>query len=244
MHVLLKQSNPVSIECFANFPVCIVKHKEIFSKALSILFHTISYKSLIKPRIEYCSQAWAPMARHGNWSLILELEGVERSFTCMIDGVGLLTCRDRLDKLKLTTLLERRVRGDLIEMFKIQSEGFVSYGFVLFGRAGRTVAARSKPHRFTTNETDFFAQRVLCYWNSLPALVKASKSVTSFKSRLDTFRLSGYQANKLGHYWELSYNIFDRIDVSLDNRSNYVKYMKDNPLVAKRKKVNLKGLVK
>ena len=97
----------------------------------------------------------------------------------MIDGVGLLTYRDRLDKLKLTTLLERRVRGDLIEMFKIQ-EGFVSYGSELFGRAGRTVAARSKPHRFTTNETDFFAQRVLCYWNSLPALVKASESVTSF----------------------------------------------------------------
>ena len=175
------------------------------------------YKSLIKPHIEYCSQAWAPMARHGNWSLILELEGVQRSFTRMIDGVGLLTYRDRLDKLKLTTLLERRVRGDLIEMFKIQ-EGFVSYGFDLFGRAVRTVAARSKPHRFTTNETGFFAQRVLCYWNSLPVLVKASESVTSFKSRLDTFRLSGYQANKLGHYWEQSYDIFDRIDVSLDNK--------------------------
>ena len=99
-------------------------------------------------------------------------------------------------------------------------------------------------HRFTTNETDFFAQRVLFYWSSLPALVKASESVTSFKSRLDTFRLSGYQANTLGHYWELSYDIFDRIDVSLDNRSNYVKYMRDNSLVAKRKKVNLKGLVK
>ena len=31
----------------------------------------------------------------------------------------------------------------------------------------------------------------------LPALVKASESVTSFKCRLDAFRLSGYQANKL-----------------------------------------------
>ena len=38
----LKQSNPVSIEYFANFSVCIVKRKEIFSKALSILFRTIS----------------------------------------------------------------------------------------------------------------------------------------------------------------------------------------------------------
>ena len=38
MHVLLEQSNPVSIVCFANFFVCIVKHKEIFLKSLSILF--------------------------------------------------------------------------------------------------------------------------------------------------------------------------------------------------------------
>ena len=65
------------------------------------------YKSLVKPHIEYCSQAWAPMARHGNWSLILELEGVQRSFTRMIDGLGLMTYRERLDNLKLTTLLER-----------------------------------------------------------------------------------------------------------------------------------------
>ena len=116
------------------------------------------------------------MASHGKWSLILELEGVQRSSTCMIDGVGLMTYRDRLYKLKLTTLLERRVRGDLIEMFKIQKR-FVSYGSDLFGRAGRTVAARSKPHRFTTNGTDFFARRFLCYWHgpaSLHLLKQAS----------------------------------------------------------------------
>ena len=59
----------------------------------------------------------------------------------MIDGLELMTYRERLDKLNLTT----RVRGDLIEMFKIQ-EGFVGYGSDLFGRSGRTVAARSKTH--------------------------------------------------------------------------------------------------
>ena len=108
-------------------------------------------------------------------------------------------------------------------MFKIQ-EGFVDYGSDLFGRAhaGRTVSAKSKPHRFTTNETDFFAQRVLRYWNILPPLVKVSESVTGFKRGLDAFRLHGYQANKLGHYWELSYDIFDRIDESVSNRNSNV----------------------
>ena len=32
-------------------------------------------------------------------------------------------------------------------------------------------------------------------------------------------------ANKLGHYWELSYDIFDRIEVSVENRISYVNYV-------------------
>ena len=77
---------------------------------------------LYKSMIEYCSQAWAPMTRHRNWSLILELEAVQRSFTRMIYRLGLMKYRERLYKLNLTTLLERRVGGDLIEMFKIQED--------------------------------------------------------------------------------------------------------------------------
>ena len=100
-----------------------------------------------------------------------------------------------------------------------------------------TVEQYGVPQKF------YFLEFNLRYWNSLPPLVKASESVTGFKSRLDAFRLSGYRANKLGHHWELSYDIFDRIDVTVAHRSNYVNYMKDNPIIAKRKKVNLKGLI-
>ena len=42
-----------------------------------------------------------------------------RSVTQMIDGNGLLTYEKRLESLGLTTLLESRARGDLIENFKI-----------------------------------------------------------------------------------------------------------------------------
>ena len=94
--------------------------RNVISREPSVLLGL--YKSLIKPHIEYCSQAWAPMARHRNWSLILELEAVHRSFTRMIDRLGLMKYNERLDKFNLTTLLERRVRGDRIEMFKIQKD--------------------------------------------------------------------------------------------------------------------------
>ena len=48
------------------------------------------YETLIRPHFEYCVQLWKPVPEHGNWSLILKLEGVQRRFTRIIDGVGLL----------------------------------------------------------------------------------------------------------------------------------------------------------
>ena len=48
------------------------------------------YKTLIRPHLEYCVQLWNPAAEHGNWSQILRIESVQRRFTRMIEGVGLL----------------------------------------------------------------------------------------------------------------------------------------------------------
>ena len=64
------------------------------------------YKSLVRPHLEYAVQVWNPPAVHGNWKIILDLEGVQRSFTRMIDNIGLLPYKGRLESLGLTTLLE------------------------------------------------------------------------------------------------------------------------------------------
>ena len=102
------------------------------SKAKSCLFwflrNTLSrdpdvmvraYKSIVRPHLEYCAQVWSPKARHGNWGTILEIEDVQRTFTRMVSGMDGLSYEERLKKLKLTTLFERRMRGDLIETYKI-----------------------------------------------------------------------------------------------------------------------------
>ena len=73
--------------------------------------------------------------------------------------------------------------------------------------------------------------------------VKCSESVTSFKSRIDSFRLKGYKENRLGHFGELSYDIYDRVEVNLHDRMMYTSFMKKNPLIAKRKKINLVGFI-
>ena len=73
------------------------------------------YKAFVRPHLEYAVQVWAPTARHGNWGIIMEIEDCQRQFTWIIEGMGLLPYRQRLQRLRLTTLLERRMRGDLIE---------------------------------------------------------------------------------------------------------------------------------
>ena len=76
------------------------------------------HKTLIRPHLQYCEQLWNPVPEYGNLSLILKLEGILRGLSRMIDEVGLLPYSERMETSKLTTLIERRARGDLIEVFK------------------------------------------------------------------------------------------------------------------------------
>ena len=62
----------------------------------------------------------------------MEIEDCQRQFTRIIEGMGILSYRQKLPRLRLTTLLERRMRGDVIETFKIIN-GFVNYGHNMFG---------------------------------------------------------------------------------------------------------------
>ena len=108
------------MKCIGKAKQCIAWiSRSVICRVPSVMLNI--YKTLIRPHLEYCVQLWSPASRHGNWGLILAIEGVQRQYTRMIDGVGLLSYQNRLDKLNLTTLLERRARGDLIETYKIVS---------------------------------------------------------------------------------------------------------------------------
>ena len=190
------------------------------------------YKSMIRPNLEYCVQLWSPLPAHGNWKLILAIEAVQRKFTRLIDNVGLLPYKTRLHELGLTTLLERRARGDLIETFKIVN-GISDYGEKLFkfSRSGEKLVTRpGDEHRI---KHSFFARRVINYWNKLPFHVKFSKSIDSFKNNLLRFKRDNVQT---GNYWELSDEIFNRIPDS--NREEYVAFVSNNPIFAQRRNIN------
>lgn len=156
---------------------------------------------------------------------------MQRRFTRMIYGIGLLPYKERLSKLSITTLLERRMRGDLIETFKI-FRGLVDYGsnIIKFSRSGYNVIKTGRG----TKKSDFFSNRVANYWNKLPVYVKDALSVNSFKSRLANYKTSNIMVP--GNFWELSDEVFSRIDET--HRSDFVVFMTENPNVAKRRNIN------
>ena len=167
-----------------------------------------AYKALVRHNVEYCCQVWSPKARHGNWQTILDIEAVQRTFTRVIEGMSGLNYEQRLKALDMTTLLERRMRGDLIETFKILND-FNNYGKQFFNLSERTGNLVARPKKLT--HSDFFGQRVMNYWNKLPEHVKDKNSVNSFKNGLDAFRSNGIKNGLKGQFWELSNEIFNRI---------------------------------
>ena len=77
-------------------------------------FH-ILYDSYIRPHMEYCVQVWSPYLRKD----IKCLERVQMSATKFVMSLRKIEYEERLRRLKMTTLENRRLRGDMIETCKI-----------------------------------------------------------------------------------------------------------------------------
>ena len=162
----------------------------------------------------------------------MEIEDCQRQFTMITEGMGLLSYRQKLQRLRLTTLLERRMRGDLIETFKIIN-GFVNYGHNMFGTntAYRTRNFNVTSHHLLRSAHDFFNSRVIKYWNQLPLRVRNSTSINTFKASLDLFRLS--KPDSPNGFWKLLEEISNRIS----DKSEHVEYLLANCDVAMRQNI-------
>ena len=145
------------------------------------------YKSLIRPHLEYCVQAWRPFHQQD----IDNIEGVQRRITKMIVGCESLTYPERLRRLNLISLEMRRLRADLIEVFKIMHglEGLERDDFFILRES-----TNLRGHRFTIHKQHcrlncrkfFFTQRVITEWNNLPSSTVTSTSVNMFKNAIKT----------------------------------------------------------
>ena len=110
----------------------------------------------------------------------------------MLPGFKTKTYEERLIALNLPTLRYRRLRGDMIMVYKILSGKHkrslcpnLKTKAEATGRIGRNSMALHQ-HRYRTDiRTYCFSYRVVSVWNTLPEKVVSSKTVDEFKRRID-----------------------------------------------------------
>ena len=160
------------------------------------------FKVYVRPHLEYCIQAWSPY-----WKADKEkLEKVQRRAVNMVAGLKGKTYEDKLKEVGLTSLEERRNRGDMIQTFKIihgLDNVDVGTWFKMAGDRAREGAVNTRQSRDITrlvegeshyeNRRNFFSQRVPSRWNSLPETTRQQTTVLGFKAAYDgtTLRHTG-----------------------------------------------------
>ena len=157
-------------------------------KYLSFEAFVSVYKAMVRPHLEYAVQLWSPYRK----SYIEDIEKVQIRATKLIPGMRNVAYEERLRKLKLPTLKYRRLRGDIIEMFKI-ARGLYSVGTTVHLEFASYVSTRGNCYKLLTQRTVydlrkyFFVNRIEGLWNSLPNHVVTSPNLNIFKNRLDAF---------------------------------------------------------
>ena len=144
------------------------------------------FRTYVRPHLEFAISAWNPYLKRD----IMALEKVQRRATRLPTAFRDADYEVRRARMGLTSLENRRLRGDLIQMFKIVN-GFDNVNFhseLLWSQARankrpqlrREIVATSIRHNFLFN-------RISNAWNLLPDYIVQCKSVNEFKIKIDNW---------------------------------------------------------
>ena len=153
----------------------------------------------MRPILEYNSSIWNPYLNCD----IDQIENVQRKFTkilCQKNNISFSNYTNRLQLLNLDSLQARRIKFDLILMYKIfhnlidinfdkffsHSQSSTMYNL----RTGHNKQLHIPKYSGSIIRQNFFSNRILDFWNKLPKDIINSQSLTIFKSKLNSFDVS------------------------------------------------------
>ena len=110
----------------------------------------------------------------------------------MVNGLSSLEYEERLKTLDIFSLKYRRLRGDLIEVFKFINGQHMGYLKDMF-ELSKDTRGRGHEHKLIVKHSrtrlrqSFFSRRVVGQWNDLPGDIAGAASLVSFKNKLDEY---------------------------------------------------------
>jgi hypothetical protein len=143
------------------------------------------YKSLVRPLLEYCVSIWSPTLQMH----IKEIEKVQRRATKLIKEIKELSYTERLKYLNLDSLLFRRKRQDMIQVYRIVNR-IDNINPNLFFNLSQSSNTRghpfkiTKPRASTSLRLHSFSHRIVNDWNKLERDTVMTSSINSFKTAL------------------------------------------------------------
>ena len=145
-----------------------LKSLNVSFKFMDAEIFRLIYPTYVMSHLESLVQAWCPYLL-GN---IDRLEKVQRRATKSVRGLENYTYEERLKMLKLHSLSKRRLRGDLIEVFKIVKgfSGLIYDNYFQYAEKWSTRGHRFKIFKLrcnTNKNSVFFSQRIINEWNNL-----------------------------------------------------------------------------
>ena len=141
---------------------------------------------LVRPHLEYGNVIWYPQFKRQS----VAIERVQRRATKLLPECRGMTYEERLNYLNLHSLKGRRVRGDLIEAFKLYN-GLVDGDWNLFFTNVKYTNTRGSEGKIYVKHCNLnlrkntFSSRILKLWNNLGSQLKNAQSTNSFKNQLD-----------------------------------------------------------
>lgn len=144
------------------------------------------YKSFVRCHLEYANSVWNPCTS----GLIRDIEKIQKRATKYLQCCKHMSYIDRLKFLNLPTLRYRRLRGDMIEVYRTLQNLYDPQTVPLLTRnmdsrtRGNVLKLAVQRSRLDIRKYSF-CNRVVKYWNLLPNFVINSVSLNIFKTNLD-----------------------------------------------------------
>ena len=152
------------------------------------------YKTYVRCHLEFAVSAWSPWTERDKYAL----EKVQRRAVRMITGLKGKNYEEKLKELGMLSLEDRRIRYDMVQVFKILykfDDVDSRVWFQTMENSARDTRLSSYPLNLTTTRSrleirqHFFSQRVVNLWNDLPVHVKDSRNPKIFKQRFDEWKI-------------------------------------------------------